>query len=122
MQGTELGRFGAVNVDFLARDRTLGRRQLQRLRINGDSYDPFRHHEGLDIAVCGQSHRTLHEIGPYPRGSIGSGKPQVSILVESNTDYAKQIRAVARKPTVARSGCFARSTRGKPASAHWCAS
>src|SRR5258705_4009791 len=101
MQGTEFGWLGAVDVNLLARDGTFGRRELQRLRIDGDSYDPFRHHEGLDVAVSGQSHRTLHEIGPDWRGGIGSGKPKVPIVVESNPHNAKQVRGVARKPAVA---------------------
>ncbi len=71
VQGAEFGRLCAVNVDLFTRDRTLRRGQLQRVRIDGDSHDAFRHPEKLDVTVGGQSDRTLHEIRPDGRGSTG---------------------------------------------------
>src|ERR1700682_1590697 len=75
VQRAEFGWLRAVNVDFLTRDRTRGRGQLQRVGIDGDAHDAFRHQERLNVTVCGQSDRALHKIRPDRRGSIPAGKP-----------------------------------------------
>src|SRR5882672_3072931 len=73
VQVAEFGRLRAVNVDFLTRDGTLRRGQLQRIRIDGDSHNAFRHQEKLDVTVGGQSDRASHEIRPDGRGSTNPG-------------------------------------------------
>src|SRR5258708_6108941 len=77
MQRTELGGFCAVDVDFLAGDRTFGRGQLQGVGIDGHARDAFGHVKGLHVAIRGKLYGAAHEIGPDRRRSVRPGKTQV---------------------------------------------
>jgi hypothetical protein len=85
---------------FLFRDRTFRDGNLVRLGVNSDGYNPFRDLEFLRVHKARQRNRLLHEFRPDRTRRGRSGKPKLSIIIETNPNGAYQIGSEAHKPAI----------------------
>ena len=109
---------GAGNIDFRARRRTIGGRELQRLRVNEHRLYAGRGIEVLGVAISGKRCGADHEVGPDGSGGGTAEKAEVAIVVETDPDHTKQIGSETSEPAVVRSAGFTSGGESEAAGAH----